>query len=80
LKKYNKFLEAETLEKFGIKKEVFLATVPSILVDIATSGKQEMAQLASVTKGVIFGGAGLSDEVGDLLANNGVNLAVSYGT
>jgi hypothetical protein len=79
LKKYNEFLEAAPLKKFGIKKEVILLTIPSILVDIANSGNQEMEHLASTTKGVIYAGAGLSEDIGDLLADNGVNLTAGYG-
>jgi hypothetical protein len=79
LKKLNLFLETQDLEKFGISKEPLVLTIPSLLVDIATSGPETIDELAKGSKGVLFGGAGLPDKVGDFLAENGVNILVGYG-
>lgn len=80
LTKLNRFMETTPLEKLGVKKDLILGTVPSILMDIATSGVESIDRLASLTYSVAYGGAALPLEVGDLLAEHGVNLSVGYGT
>jgi long-subunit acyl-CoA synthetase (AMP-forming) len=54
-------------------------TIPSLLVDIATSGPEAIEELAKGTKGVLFGGAAMPDKLGDFLTENGVNIFVGYG-
>ena len=79
LKKFKNFLDETPLERLEVRKEVILVTVPSILMDIAGQGEDSMKRLASQTKCIVFGGAPLPVETGDLLANHGVNLAGGYG-
>jgi hypothetical protein len=54
-------------------------TVPSLLVDIATSGTAMMAKLRQHVEAVYFGGAPLSEEIGEKLVQNEVNVASIYG-
>jgi len=78
-KKFKSYLQNLPLEEFGVYKDFILVTVPSILVDIATSGPSPMNDLAANTAAVMYGGAGLSEKVGDLLTGNGVNIIPGYG-
>ena len=79
LQKMREFLDDTPLERLGVIKDLVLSTVPSILVDITNSGTVAVRHLARLTKGVIFAGAGLSREVGDMMADNGVSLSSAYG-
>ena len=79
LEKFKAFLDGANLEQYGMKNELLLVSVPSILVDIANAGEQAVRRLGQITRGVTFGGAGLSEELGDMLTENGVNLSTGYG-
>lgn len=57
-----------------------LLTGPSVLADIVTSGAEAIKALASGTRAVMFAGAALPVEIGDQLANGGVDLLSGYGS
>jgi hypothetical protein len=80
LEKFYAFLEGMPLEQFGMKRGFLLFTVPSILVDIVNAGTGAIQRLGQLARGVIFVGAQLSVEIGDMLADNGVILSSGYGT
>jgi uncharacterized membrane protein (DUF441 family) len=80
LEQLKAYLEKVPLEQYGIKRGVLLVTVPSILGDVANGGIPAIRRIAESTKGVAFGGALVSEELGDLLTENGVNLASAYGS
>jgi len=67
------------LEKFNIKEGILTLTLPSILVEIAANGVEAMNELKTLSRDVMFGGAPLPVDVGDKLANNGINLHSGYG-
>jgi hypothetical protein len=64
---------------FGLR-QLALTTVPSILNEIAAEGPEAMRELARLTRAVVFAGAPLSLEVGDLLAAHGANIIVCFGS
>ena len=62
-----------------VPRELVLTTVPSVLNDIAAAGPEAMRELAQLTRAVVFAGASLAVEIGDMLAAHGVNIVVCYG-
>jgi hypothetical protein len=80
LEQFKAYLEQVPLEQYDIKRGTLLVTVPSILGDVANGGIPAIRRLAELTKGVGFGGARVSEELGDLLTENGVNLSSGYGS
>jgi hypothetical protein len=80
LEQFKTYLEKVPLEQYDIKRGALLVTVPSILGDVANGGIPAIRRLAELTKGVVFGGARVSEELGDLLTENGVNLSSGYGS
>src|ERR1700749_1918658 len=73
-KKFRAYLQSQPLEKFGMHKEFMLATVPSILVDVAAAGPETMNDFAKMAAFVIYGGGALALDIGDTLAEHGVNI------
>jgi hypothetical protein len=78
-RKFKSYLGNQPLERFGIHKEFSLATVPSVLVDMAAMGAEAMEEIGSMTAVISFAGGGLSDSIGDMLAEHGVNLVAGFG-
>lgn len=79
IKKLNQFLKENPLDKFGIVEGFMTVTVPSLLIDIAAKGPEEMQELAKLSRAVLFAGAPLPLDTGDLLAEHGVNLHSGFG-
>ena len=79
LEKYKAHLDEMPMEQYGMKRGSVLITLPSILAEIANAGIEAIRRLEQLTVGVFYGGARLSEEIGDLLTENGVNLMTVYG-
>lgn len=79
-KRFYQHLQTQPLDQFDLPNEVVLASVPSIMVDIATAGNGVIKDLVENTRAVVVGGAGLPLKVGDLLTEQGVNIVMGYGT
>ncbi|KZS94473.1 hypothetical protein SISNIDRAFT_453395 [Sistotremastrum niveocremeum HHB9708] len=60
--------------------EVIVIAIPSILEEVAQAGQGAMKFLASKTKVVFYGGAGLHPLAGDTLTANGVRVTMGYGS
>lgn len=56
-----------------------IVTVPSILVDIASSGQEAIQRLAKYVQMSMSGGAPLPPNIGDQLSAAGANIVVEYG-
>jgi hypothetical protein len=54
-------------------------SVPSILANIPASGSKAVDTLARNTNSVIYAGAGLSEVVGNQLAEHGMNIINIFG-
>lgn len=78
-KKLHNYLQTQPLEEIGLSKEVVLATIPSVLVEVYSAGDETIAEFARYTKGVLVGGARLPRNVGDALCERGVNITNAYG-
>ena len=78
--KLHRYLQASSLERFGLPKEVVLASIPSIGMDIAMSGLEAIDTLAKHSKAIMLGGAGTPLKIGNLLAERGVNIMIGYGS
>jgi hypothetical protein len=79
-KKFRDHLQNCHPENLWIHREFMLATVPSILVDLAMTGPEAMRELGKTAGYVMYAGGGLSVEVGDMLAEHGINIFAGYGS
>jgi hypothetical protein len=78
--KLHQYLQTTSIERFGLPKEVALASIPSIAMEIAGAGLEAIDTLAKHSKALMLGGAGTPLDIGNLMAERGVNVMIGYGS